>query len=67
MEQNQRVVQCSYYNYYKYHNARKEISKMNYLERKRREAIEEQNKDYYKDYWNLSLWKDENMREYQKK
>jgi hypothetical protein len=39
---------------------------MNYLERKRREAIEAEHKDYYKDYWNLSLWKEENMREYKK-
>jgi hypothetical protein len=23
-------------------------------------------KDYYKDYWTLALWKNENMREYKK-
>ena len=51
---------------YKSYNVRKEYYKMNYLEKKRREIIEEQYKDYYKDYWNLSLWKEENMREYQK-
>lgn len=50
----------------KSYNVRKEYYKMNYLEKKRREIIEEQYKDYYKDYWNLSLWKEENMREYQK-
>jgi hypothetical protein len=66
MEENKRVIAISRYNYYKYYNARKEYYKMNYLERKRREAIEAEHKDYYKDYWNLSLWKEENMREYKK-
>tara|TARA_E500000318_G_scaffold46346_1_gene43714 strand:+ start:448 stop:672 length:225 start_codon:yes stop_codon:yes gene_type:complete len=62
----ERVTPLSKYNYYKYYNARKEHYKMNYLEKKRRDAIEEQNKKFYKDYWTLSLWKEENMREYKK-
>jgi hypothetical protein len=47
----ERVIPVSRYNYYKYYNARKEYYKMNYLEKKRRDAIEEQHKEYYKDYW----------------
>jgi hypothetical protein len=63
---NERVIPVSRYNYYKYYNARKEHYRENYLEKKRRDAIEEQNKKFYKDYWILSLWKEENMREYKK-
>ena len=55
MEENKRVIPCSRYNYYKYYNARKEHYKMNYLEKKRRDAIDEQHKEFYKDYWILSL------------
>ena len=36
---------------------------MNYLEKKRRDLIEKQHKQYYKDYWLNARWK-ENMREY---
>jgi hypothetical protein len=63
----ERVIPYSRYDYYKYYNANKEHYKMNYLEKKRRDAIEAEYKDYYKDYWRLSLWKFENMREYKKK
>ena len=31
---------------------------MNYLEKKRRDAIENENKDYYKDYWINTRWKE---------
>jgi hypothetical protein len=62
----ERVIVVSRYNYYKYYNARKEYYKMNYLEKKRRDAIDEEHKEYQKDYWILSLWKEENMREYKK-
>jgi hypothetical protein len=62
----ERVIPYSRYDYYKYYNAKKEHYKMNYLEKKRRDLIEEQYKDYYKDYWTLLLWKSENMREYKK-
>jgi len=62
----ERVIPLSRYDYYKYYNARKEYYKMNYLEKKRREQEAEKYKEYYKDYWILSLWRDENMREYQK-
>ena len=47
----ERVIPASRYDYYKYYNARKEYYKMNYLEKKRRDVIEEQHKEYYKDYW----------------
>jgi len=60
----ERVIPLSKHNCYNYYNARKEHCRENYLEKKRRDAIEEQHKEYYKDYWTLSLWKSENMREY---
>ena len=62
----ERVISHSKYDYYKYYNARKHLYKMNYLDKKRKDDIEEQYKDYFKDYWTLSLWKEENMREYKK-
>tara|TARA_R110000772_G_scaffold53608_3_gene122602 strand:- start:3293 stop:3487 length:195 start_codon:yes stop_codon:yes gene_type:complete len=46
----------SRYNYYRYYNAKKEYYKLNYLEKKRRDWIEEQHKEYYKDYWVNSRW-----------
>jgi hypothetical protein len=61
-----RVVPLTKINHYTYYNARKECYKENYLEKKRRDAIAEEHKEYYKDYWRLSLWKEENMREYKK-
>jgi len=64
MKENRRVIPCNRYDYYKYYNARKDYYKMNYLEKKRKDALEEEYKTYYKDYWALSLWKDKNMREY---
>ena len=30
---------------------------MNYLEKKRRDAIEDQHKEYYRDYWVNARWK----------
>jgi hypothetical protein len=30
---------------------------MNYLEKKRRDAIEEEHKEYYRDYWVNARWK----------
>ena len=63
----ERVIPYSRYDYYKYYNANKENYRRNDLEKKRRDAIEAEHKDYYKDYWTLSLWKSENMREYKKK
>ena len=54
----ERVIAFSRYDYYKYYNARKEYYKMNYLEKKRRDLIEEQHKEYYKDYWVNSRWKE---------
>jgi hypothetical protein len=59
----ERVISYSRYDYYKYYNARKEYYKMNYLEKKRRDAIEEQNKKFYKDYWVNARWKDDELRE----
>jgi len=62
----ERVIPYTRYDYYKYYTARKEHYKMNYLEKKRRDAIEEQHKEYYKDYWLNARWKEQNMREYNK-
>ena len=58
MEANKRVVAMSRYNYYNYYSSRKDYYKMNYLEKKRREQIENEHKDYYKDYWINNRWKD---------
>jgi len=49
---------CTKYDYYKYYKEHKYYYKINYLEKKRRDAIENQNKSYYKDYWINSRWKD---------
>jgi hypothetical protein len=54
----ERVIPLSRYDYYKYYNARKEYYKMNYLEKKRRDAIEDQHKEYYRDYWVNARWKE---------
>ena len=62
----EKVIPITRYNYYKYYNARKEYYRMNYLEKKRKDALHKMHKDYYKDYWTLALWKNENMREYKK-
>ena len=59
----ERVIPYCRYDYYKYYNANKKNYRRNNLEKKRRDAIEAEHKDYYKDYWTLSLWKSENMRE----
>lgn len=59
----ERVFPLSRYDYYRYYNAKKEFYKMNYLEKKRRDLIEKQHEQYYKDYWLNARWK-ENMREY---
>lgn len=61
---NERVIPLSKHNCYNYYVNRKHHYRENYLEKKRRDTIEEQHKEYYKDYWRLSLWKEENMREY---
>ena len=65
-DKNERVIPYTRYDYYKYYTARKEHYKMNYLEKRRRDALEEQHKEYYKDYWLNARWKDQNMREYNK-
>ena len=53
----ERVIPSTRYNYYKYYNAKKHNYKMNYLEKKRRDAIEEEHKEYYLDYWVNARWK----------
>ena len=59
-----RVTPVSKYNYYKYYDAKKEYYKFNYLEKKRRDAIAEQHKDYYKNYFILKLYIPENLEKY---
>lgn len=54
----ERVIPITRYDYYKYYNSRKEYYKMNYLEKKRRDAIEEKHKEYYRDYWVNARWKE---------
>lgn len=53
----ERVIPYTRYNYYEYYNARKYYYKMNYLERKRRDALEKEHAGYYKDYWTNARWK----------
>jgi len=65
-DKSERVIPYTRYDYYKYYTARKEHYKMNYLEKRRRDALEEQHKEYYKDYWLNARWKEQNMREYNK-
>ena len=62
--QNERVVPLSKHNCYKYYDTRKHHYKENYLEKKRRDAIAEEHKDYYKDYFLQKLWIPENLEEY---
>jgi len=59
----ERVIPYKKYNNYAYYANHKEYYKLNYLEKKRRNAIEEQNKDYYKDYWVNQRWSKENNKE----
>ena len=61
-----RVESLSRYNMYNYYNHRKHLTKMYYIESKRKQAYNEQFNQYFKDYWKLSLWNEDNMREYQK-
>jgi len=53
----ERVILYSKYKYNNY-DIKKEYYKMNYLEKKRRDAIEEKHKEYYKDYWVNARWKE---------
>jgi hypothetical protein len=62
----ERVTVTVGYNNYKYYQNNKDRAKAYYLEKKRKDALHELHKDYYKDYWTLALWKVENMREYKK-
>ena len=64
--QNERVVPLSKHNCYNYYVNRKHHYKENYLEKKRRDAIAEEHKDYYKNYFVLKLWIPGNMEEYKK-
>jgi len=54
---NHNQIPYSRYNYYKYYNNYKEIYHMNYLEKKRRDAIEAKHAEYYKDYWLNARWR----------
>jgi hypothetical protein len=64
MNENLEIVTVTVgYNNYKYYQNNKHRIKAYYLEKKRKDAFHELHKDYYKDYWTLALWKDENMRD----
>jgi len=50
-------IPYSRYDYYKYYNNYKEIYRINYIEKKRRNAVESSHAEYYKDYWLNARWK----------
>ncbi len=66
MNEISRVECMSRYNMYNYYNHRKHLAKMYYIESKRKRAYNDKLNQYFQDYWKLSLWNEDNMREYQK-
>ncbi len=52
-----KVILVSKYNYYKYYDMRKHIYRLNYQEKKQREADDKTPKNYYYDYWKNCEWK----------
>ena len=50
-------IPVSKYNYFAYYNNKKYLYKLNYLEKRRRDAIEAKHAPYYKDYWVNARWK----------
>jgi hypothetical protein len=53
----EKVILVSKYNYYKYYDMRKHIYRLNYQEKKQREAENKVDKNYYYDYWKNCKWK----------
>ena len=56
---NCRVEVLSRYNYYSYYQTRKRLYQEHYREKKKeKENKEKEDKNYYKNYWEKKLWKD---------
>jgi hypothetical protein len=61
MDELEKVVPITRYNYYKYYDMRKHIYRLNYEEKKQRQAeLKPIDNNYYYDYWKLQKWKDSN-------
>ena len=52
-----KVILVSKYNYYKYYDMRRHIYRLNYQEKKQREADDTTPKNYYYNYWKNCEWK----------
>jgi hypothetical protein len=57
MNDENKVIPLGRYNYYKYYDMRKHIYRLNYEEKKQREAENKVDKNYYYDYWKYCKWK----------
>ena len=55
----EKVIPSSRYNYYKYYDMKKHIYRLNYEEKKQREAVYKNlMKNYNYNYWKNCMWKD---------
>ena len=57
MEDNQRVIPITKYNYYRYYNNKKEQYQFNRELRERKKKLEENSKEHYKQFWDSFLIK----------
>lgn len=55
MDDSERVVIVSKYNYHKYYNQNKERYEMNRQLREKKNKLEEDSKEYYKKFWDSFL------------
>ena len=55
MDDSERVVSCSRYNYHKYYNQNKERYEYNRQMRERKKKLEEECKEHYKQFWSKFL------------
>jgi hypothetical protein len=58
---NKRVIPIGKHNYYRYYEIHKHIYRLNYEEKKRKEAENKTPKNYYYDYWRECKWRDSNQ------
>jgi hypothetical protein len=55
MDDSERVVSVSRYNYYKYYNQNKERYEFNRQMREKKNKLEEDSKEHYKKFWDSFL------------
>ena len=55
MDDSERVIPISRYNYYKYYESKKEQYQFNRELRERKKKLEEDSKEYYKQFWDSFL------------